>query len=115
MSKYVDRNYWYKRELVSDMKTEPKSAPSGLFYSVDYEALSSQSVVTGNVKNKQFYLTIETEDYIPDISVDDYVLYGGDDRMWIVDSLPMIEDKNESKEYSKRPPITTRIRLRRGV
>lgn len=115
MNKYVDRNIWYKRELVSDMKLIPNAKPTGLFYSVDYEALSSQSIVTGNVKNKQFYLTIETEDYIPDISVDDYVLYGGDDRLWIVDSLPMVEDKNESKEYSKRPPVKTRIRLRRGV
>lgn len=115
MSKYVDRNLWYKRELVNDMKIIPAAAPSGLFYSVDQEALSVQSVVNGNTKTKQFYLTIETEDYLPDISVDDYVWYGGDDRMWIVDALPMVEDKNESKEYSKRPPVLTRIKLRRGV
>ena len=105
-----DRNKWYKREYVNDMKLLPDTTAQGVFYSVDKVDLQKQTLATGSIKKTIYSVTIETNDVVDGLDVDDYVLYGGD--LWLVDNI-IASDYNTAKEFTKRPSFTTEIRLRR--
>lgn len=106
---YNDRCKWYKKTDVSKMKLTQDAVAQGIFYSKDTVALSETDIAEGNIKRKQFTITIETQDYIEELSADDFVMYS-DDYIWRVKSITR-DDKNESKMYSKRPSVKTTLEL----
>lgn len=105
-----NRNKWYRREYVNNMKLTPGATSSGVFYSTDKIAAQKQTLAVGNIKKTLYTVTIETTDTIDLIEVDDYVLYGGE--LWLVDDI-IANDENPAKEFSKRPSFVTTIRLRK--
>lgn len=108
---YNDRNQYYKRQYVDNMKLTNSAISEGVFYSTDSQPLEKQTIVMGSVKKTAYIITIETQDSIDNLDVDDYVLYA-DGNLYIVDNI-VSEDINEHKEFSKRPSFKTTIRLRR--
>lgn len=108
--KNFDRNKWYSRQYVNNMKLEQNATSNGVFYSTDKVAQQSQTIAVGNIKKTVFTLTIETTDTIDGMKVDDYVLYNGD--LWLVESI-VADDYNSAKEFSKRAGFITEIRLRK--
>lgn len=107
-----DRNIYYKREYVDNMKLTKNAIAQGVFYTTDKIAYSEQTMAVGNMKKTMKLITLETTDSINDLEVDDFVLYGGDGELYIVDSI-VAEDYNPSKEFSKRPSFRKEIKLRR--
>lgn len=105
-----NRNKWYRREYVNDMKLQPGTTSQGVFYSVDKIPLQKQTLATGSIKKTIYTITIETNDVVDGLEVDDYVLYGDD--LWLVDNI-IANDYNTAKEFTKRPSFTTEIRLRK--
>lgn len=105
-----NRNKWYNRQYVNNMKLQQNATSNGVFYSVDKIPLQKQTVSVGNIKKTIFTITIETNDTIDGMNVDDYVLYNGE--LWLVDNI-VANDYNTAKEFSKRPSFTTEIRLRK--
>ena len=109
-SNRFDRNKWYSRQYVNNMKLQQNATSNGVFYSTDKIPLQKQTLAVGNIKKTIFTVTIETHDTIDGMNVDDYVLYGGE--LYIVDDI-IADDRNEAKEFSKRPSFRTEIRLRK--
>jgi hypothetical protein len=107
-----DRNKYYKRQYVDAMKLVKGAVAQGVFYSTDKVAYSEQTMAVGNIKKTMKLITLETTDSINNLEVDDFVLYGGDGELYIVDNI-VAEDYNQSKEFSKRPSFRKEIRLRR--
>jgi len=112
-NKYNDRNQYYKRSYVDNMKLNPGAVSEGVFYSTDVIPLEKQTIVMGSVKKTAFTITVETLDSVENLDVDDYVLYS-DGNLYIVDNI-VAEDTNENKEFSKRPSFKTTIRLRKWM
>jgi hypothetical protein len=108
----LDRNIYYKRDYVDNMKLIKNATAQGVFYSTDKVSYNEQTMAIGNIKKTMKLITIETTDSINDLQVDDFVLYGGDGQLYIVDNI-MVEDFNSAKEFSKRPSFRREIRLRR--
>jgi hypothetical protein len=108
----VDRNIYYKREYVDNMKLIKNATAQGVFYSTDKVAYNEQTLAVGNMKKTLKLITVETTDNINDLEVDDFVLYGGDGEIYIVDNI-VAEDYNQAKEFSNRASFTKQIRLRR--
>lgn len=109
---YNDRCKFYKGTYVDHMKLIPDAVAQGVFYSTDAEPMTVEILTTGNIRKKQYRLTIITEDIVSDLEPDYYVLYGGDDELWLVEHITP-DDENNSKEFSKRPSNITKIRMRR--
>lgn len=107
-----DRNKFYKREYVNSMKLVVGAIAQGVFYSTDKVAFSEQTMAVGNIKKTMKLITIETTDTITNLEVDDFVLYGGDGQLYIVDNI-IAEDHNQGKEFSSRTSFRKEIRLRR--
>lgn len=105
-----NRNKWYRREYVENMKLQQDTIAQGVFYSTDKIPLQKQTLATGNIKKTIYTITIETNDVVKELQVDDYVLYDGE--LWLVDNI-VASDYNTAKEFSKRPSFTTEIRLRK--
>lgn len=105
-----NRNKWYSRQYVNNMKLQQNATSNGVFYSTDKIPLQKQTVSMGNIKKTIFTVTIETNDTIDAMNVDDYVYYSGE--LWLVDDI-IANDYNTAKEFSKRPSFTTEIRLRK--
>jgi hypothetical protein len=108
----LDRSIYYKREYVDNMKLIKGAVAQGIFYSTDKVAYSEQTMAVGNMKKTMKLITIETTDNINDLEVDDFVLYGGDGEIYIVDNI-VAEDFNPAKEFSNRASFRKEIRLRR--
>lgn len=107
-----DRNIYYKRTYIENMKLVKGAVAEGIFYSTDKVAFSEQSMAVGNMKKTMKLVTIETTDSIDDLQVDDFVLYGGDGQIYIVENI-VATDHNSAKEFSSRPGFIKEIRLRR--
>lgn len=106
---YNDRCKWYKKTDVSRMNLSVDAIAQGVFYSTDTVALTETDIAEGNIKRKQYTITIQTPDYIGDMESDDFVLYS-DDEIYRVRSI-VRDDKNESKQFSKRPSVLTTLEL----
>ena len=105
-----NRNKYYKKDYVNNMKLERDAVVQGVFYSKDVEPFSSISVSSGNVMRRQVTGAIETEDVVDDLEENDYVLYNG--SIWLVTGIEVVDNDNE-KWYSNSPSKTTKIRLRK--
>lgn len=108
----VDRNKYYKAEYGTNMKLSMNAEVCGVFYSTDYEPLRSSFVVDGSARHKQVTVKLETTDYIPDLEPSDFVLYGGDGELYVVDDV-ISEDINDNGKRIRRNPIKSIISLRR--
>lgn len=109
-SKNFNRNKYYSRQYVDNMKLQKDATALGVFYSTDKVSLQEQTLSVGNIKKTQYTITLETTDSVSNMSVDDYVLYNGE--LWLVESI-IAHDHNDAKEFSARPSFTTEIRLRK--
>lgn len=107
---YNDRCKYYEGKYIDHMKLVQDAVAQGVFYSTDAEAMTVEILTVGNVRKKQYRLTITTEDIISDLEPDYYVLYA--DEIWLVEHITP-DDENNSKEFSKRPSNITKIRMRR--
>lgn len=105
---FNDRCKWYKAKYVMNKKLVKDAICEGVFYSKDVvDQSESKSVQFGVANQKQARLTIETPDYIGDLTIDDYVLY--DNNLWRVSEIPSKADDNLNKIYSTRPQTLTRL------
>jgi hypothetical protein len=111
-SQNFDRNKYFSREYIDNMKLIQGAQSGGVFYSTDTIPLKKQTISSGNIKKTFYSLTIETHDVVSTLQVDDFVLYGGDGELYIVESI-IFEDDNSMKEFSSRPSYRTEIVLRR--
>ena len=100
-ARYINNN----TELISNAVAE------GVFYVMDKVAYKEYTeVLNGVARTKVKTLTIETNDYVPNLDCDDYVLYEGD--LWRVVSVEK-DDQEKNKFFSSRAATTTTIELRR--
>lgn len=105
-----DRNKWYKREYVNNMKLIPGAVVSGVFYSMDKDAVVSQTVFVGNIKKTMQTLTIVSHDNLDGLEVDDYIMFAGTNSLWIVDN---IIQSTEGNGIGSRPAMMSEIIIRR--
>lgn len=109
---YATRCKYYKAEYVdNNTRLIPNAIAKGVFYSKDkvpYREYTENA--NGVARMKVRTVTIETNDYIPDIEADDFVLYDG--NLWRVHALTK-DDLEKNKYYSSRPTTITTIELRR--
>lgn len=109
--KYPDRCKYVKGVYVDKMELTQDAVVQGVFYSTDEVAQTLEEVVQGNIKRKQYTITLATPDILTDLTTDDYVLYI-DGYLWRVRKMT-VDDKTESKEFSKRPSARTLIEMYR--
>lgn len=110
-NKYNDRCKWYKGNAITRMALAPDTVAQGVFYSRDKIALTEEEIVEGNLKKRRFLLTVETPDFVGELTTDDYVLYT-DDMLWRVQKITR-DDFNDAKEFSARPSVITILELMR--
>ncbi len=108
-NKYNDRCKWYKGDAVTRTSLVPDAVCQGIFYSRDKVSQTEEEIVEGNIKKRRFLLTIETPDFVSELTTDDYVLYT-DDLLWRVQKITR-DDANEAKEFSARPSVITILEL----
>lgn len=107
---YNDRCKWYKKADVNrNITLSGDAVAQGVFYSTDVIPLKEVDMAEGNIKRKMLMITIETYDGIGDLEANDFVLYT-DGYLWRVNSV-IKDDKNESKEFSRRPTIKSTLEL----
>lgn len=106
---FNDRCKYYKKTVVSNMKLTVDSVVQGVFYTRDSVPQSEEEIAQGNIKRKQYRITIETPDIVSDLETDDFILYV-DDNLWRVNKV-VRDDKSASKEFSKRPSALTTIEM----
>ena len=95
-----DRNFWYKGELNDDSnKLTRADECQGVFYSTDYEPIIITGETIDNVKHTRKTVKLLTNDYIPTMSIDDYVLYN--DEYWLVDSITVADLTDNAKPYKR--------------
>ena len=107
-----DRNKYYKASYVNNMNLLPDAAIKGVFYSTDTEPTKKSVIVHGSTRHIETRVKIETTDFIPDLVPDDYVLYGGDGLLYLVEETTNEDIHDDAKPYS-RHSTTTIITMRR--
>ena len=108
-NKYNDRCKWYKGDAVTRTSLVPDAVCRGIFYSRDKVSQTEEEIVEGNIKKRRFLLTIETPDFVGELTTDDYILYT-DDLLWRVQKITR-DDANEAKEFSARPSVLSVLEL----
>lgn len=106
----LDRNKYYKAEYVQNMQLTNEAIPKGVFYSTDAEPSNQVSILTGSVRHQQTSIKIITDDYVPDLVSDDYVLHNGE--LWIVENV-LRADINDNAKPFRNNPLRTTISMRR--
>jgi hypothetical protein len=96
-----DRNKYYKANYVNNMKLTKEAEPQGVFYSTDAEPQKKSINVNGSTRHVETRAKIITNDYIPDLNPDDYVLYGGDGLLYIVEEVTSEDIHDAAKPYSR--------------
>ena len=111
-NKHATRCKYYKAEYVdNNTRLKPNAISKGVFYSMDkvpYREYTENA--NGVARMRVRTVTIETNDYIPDIEADDFVLYDG--NLWRIHALTK-DDLEKNKYYSSHPATITTIELRR--
>ena len=103
---------WYKAKYVNGNKLVKDAICEGVFYAKDKVAYGeSREMVGGMASHRNQRLTIETNDYVGGIEINDYVEISGD--LWRVDDIPSIDDFELCKFYTRRPRATTTLVLRK--
>ena len=106
----LDRCKYYKGEYVNKMKLTKDAEPSGVFYSKDVTATKLSNFIDGSTKGVAVDAKIVTTDYIPDLTVDYFVLY--DDSLYIVADVEITDILDSTKQF-KRHAYEYVISLRR--
>lgn len=96
-----DRNKYYKAKYVNNMKLTAEAEMTGVFYSTDEEPVHKSVVVNGSTRHKQIRVKIKTTDFVEDLDPDDYVLYGGDGLLYIVEDVYIKDISDEAKPYAR--------------
>jgi hypothetical protein len=107
-----DRNKYYKASYVNNMKLSPEADMKGIFYSTDFEPTKKSVVVHGSTRHIETRTKIITTDFIPDLVPDDYVLYGGDGLLYLVEEVVSEDIDDDAKPYA-RHSTSTIITMRR--
>ena len=106
---YPTRCKWFKAEYVQNERLVRDAVCEGVFYTKD--AKDYEEFRDGVASATIHQITIETPDYIPNITINDYVLYDGD--LWRVHQIPAKADETPNKRYSMRPKMITTLILRK--
>ena len=105
---YNTRCKWYKARYVVNQKLIQDAICQGVFYCKDLIDYSeSKQVQYGVASARASKLTIQTPDYIGDLSIDDYIDYDGE--LWRVAEIPAMADDNPNKIFSTRPKTLTTL------
>ena len=91
------------------MKLSADAVAQGVLYTMDTVPLTATDISEGNIKRRQYTITVETVDHIGDMDIDDFVMLP-DGYLYRVRNI-ISDDKNESKEYSKRPSVKSTLEL----
>ena len=105
-----NRNKYYKKEFVENMKLVKDAKAQGVFYSNDEAPFNSVAISSGNIMRRQTTGTLVTEDIVDDLEVNDYVFYDG--NLYLVVGID-VEDNDNQKWFSNFPSKITKIKLRR--
>lgn len=109
---YNVRCKWYKGAYVINQQLVKNAICEGVFYvkdTKDYEEFrETEYGVSSHVVSQ---VQIETPDYIPDITVNDFVFYDG--ALWRVHQIPTKADESPNKKFSSRPKTITTLILRK--
>lgn len=111
-SEYNNRCKWYKGAYVINEQLIKNAICEGVFYckdSKDYEEFRETEYGVSSHTIQQ--VQIETPDYIPDITINDYVYYDG--ALWRVHQIPSKADDTLNKKFSSRPKTITTLILRK--
>ena len=95
----LDRNKYYGSTLTAYNKLVRDEEPLGVFYSTDYEPVRIVSEVVNGVKHTRKTVKLLTTDYIPDLTIDYFVLYYGE--YWLVDSVEQEDIVDKAKPFSR--------------
>lgn len=95
--KGLDRCKYYKGEYTDNNKLSRAEECEGVFYSTDYEPIKINNYVNNGVKHKDYTVKLITNDYIPDIEIDDYVLYN--EEYWLVTDIQVSDIKDNAKPF----------------
>lgn len=99
-----DRNKYYKAQYVNQNKLTQNAVCQGVFYSTDNEPMNITSENFNGVSHKTKRIKIETIDYIPDLEIDDFVLYNNE--IWLVESLDIADLVDNAKAFKSHPNKT---------
>ena len=94
-----DRNKYYKGEYTNGNKLTRAIECQGVFYSTDEQGIKSSLVTNNGITKTIRTVDLVTNDYIPDLAENDFVLYN--DEYWLVTSLSREEINNESRPYAR--------------
>ena len=109
---FPDRCKWYKAGYVINEKLVKDAICQGVFYSRDIKDYEEYQETEYAVANSIIHkITIETPDFIPEITINDYVLYDG--NLWRVAQIPAKADDSNNKRYSYLPVTLTQLILMR--
>ena len=98
--KGLNRNKYYKGTLTNGNKLTRATAIQGVFYSRDYEPIRMFNEVVNRVKHTKKTVKLITNDYIPNLEIDDYVYYNSE--YWLVDSIEIADIKDNAKPFKRR-------------
>ena len=107
-----DRNKMYKAVYVNQNKLTTDAECMGVFYSTDLEPKKRTVEWINGTQYKVTRLKLETYDYVVDLDQDDFVLYGGDGELWLVETIDEEDIEDNAKQF-KRHANKTIIGLRR--
>ena len=109
---YPSRCKWFKASYVVNERLVKNAICEGVFYckdTKDYEEFrETEYGVSSHVVSQ---VQIETPDFIPDITINDYVWYDG--ALWRVHQIPSKADETQNKKYSTRPKTISTLILRK--
>lgn len=94
-----DRNKYYTSTITNNNKLTRDTECAGVFYSTDYEPIRILNEVTNGVKHIKKTVKLLTNDYIPDLTVDYYVLYNGE--YWLVESVEASDIVDKAKPFKR--------------
>jgi len=95
----LDRNKYYKGEYTAKNKLTRAEECQGIFYSTDQESIAISNEVLNGFKHIKKTVKLLTNDYIPDLTVDYFVLYNGE--YWIVESVIATDLSDSAKPYAR--------------
>ena len=95
----LDRNKYFKGTYTTNNKLTRDTVVQGVFYSSDYESVKILNEVVNNVKHIKKTVKLLTNDYIPDLQADYFVLY--DNEYWLVESVDKADIIDNAKPFKR--------------
>lgn len=104
------RCLYYDGKYIKNMKLEADTVSNGVFYASITDSFVEKQETNGMPAHMTKKGKIETNDYVPDLTVNSFVLFRGE--LYVVDEI-YGKEKDIPNMVGNRKPRTTYITLRR--